>query len=198
MKKINRLIQLSSFIFHHSKKVSRRRLLPVSPTTDSCQTTGQSDCNSPNRNKPIRRKILTGCKSELRKRGFHFLLSMCLPSPEERTVRDKGTVRVIGPSEPSCPTRYNAIGTEGRRRREIRRSSRQIRSIFVAFLASLNPFQVFRPGQDTGEPHLFCLVHVAHVNPGKRRERHSRVNRQDFPKLWPFSHLGDPFSRFMR
>jgi hypothetical protein len=45
------ILNASSLATSHRrlKKVSRRQLLPVSPTTENRRTAGQFDCNSPNR-----------------------------------------------------------------------------------------------------------------------------------------------------
>jgi len=61
----------ASFILHPSsfivQKVSRRRLLPVSPTTENRRTAGQFNCRSPNRAMPNRK--IRSSKIEIRNRS---------------------------------------------------------------------------------------------------------------------------------
>src|SRR6266852_829128 len=97
-------------------KVSRRQLLPVSPTTENRRTAGQSDCNSPNRHlansqkKSIRRKQGKGSLAPI-----PFLCFSLIWTP--------------------CPQVYNANGTEERQLTRFQPFARHIRSIFNAYLA---------------------------------------------------------------
>ena len=95
-----------------------------------------------------------------------------------------------------CPPRYNARGTDARATHPLNPAN-PFPPVGLR-RSSLSP-NLHAPARERIRPIRPCPHACATLgNRGKERERNRKVNRQNFPRLWPFSHLGDVISRLMK